>query len=141
MARSPDEPLRVLVAEDDRAIRRLLAATLRRAGIDVQLVENGAQAIDALKEWPWNAVVLDMMMPEVTGWQVVRWLGEHLERRPPCVVVVSAAGPDVLHELDPTIVSAIFFKPFDVVKLGAYLRNAVKPGRGERRHLRVVKTL
>src|SRR5215213_4770426 len=90
MAASTDT-LRVLVAEDDRAIRRLMGMTLRRASIEVHLTEDGAEALAALQQSPWNAIVLDLMMPEVNGWEVVRWLGLHPEHRPPCVVVVSAA--------------------------------------------------
>jgi CheY-like chemotaxis protein len=133
--------LRVLVAEDDRAIRRLMGMTLRRASIEVQLTEDGAEALAALQQSPWNAIVLDLMMPEVNGWEVVRWLGLHPEHRPPCVVVVSAAGPDVLRDLDPTIVNAIFFKPFDVVQLGEYLQKAMQHDGEDRRRARVVKSI
>ena len=77
-------------------------------------------------------------MPEITGWEVVRWLGEHPEHRPPSIIVVSAAGPDVLRALDPTIVNAIIFKPFDVVELGAYVSDTVRRQARDRRKGRVV---
>lgn len=131
-------PLRVVVAEDDPAIRRLLGLTLRRRGLDVQLAADGAEALAALQEQPASAVVLDMMMPEITGWEVVRWLAEHPEHRPPSIIVVSAAGPDVLRALDPTIVNAIIFKPFDVVELGTYVSDTVRRQSRDRRKGRVV---
>jgi CheY-like chemotaxis protein len=130
----------VIVAEDDPAIRRLLGLTLRRRGLDVQLAADGAQALAALQQQPASAIILDMMMPEVTGWEVVRWLGEHPEHRPPSIIVVSAAGPDVLRELDPTVVNAIIFKPFDVIELAGYVCDTVRRQARDRRRGRVVRT-
>lgn len=124
---------RVLVAEDDAAIRRLLASTLRRRHLDVQLVPDGADALELLEREQWDVVVLDMMMPVVTGWEVVAWLQEHPDRRPRSTIVMSAAGRDALRALDPTIVNAIFFKPFDVVQLGAYVSGAAWHSEPDRR--------
>ena len=134
------DPPRVIVAEDDPAIRRLLGLTLRKRGLDVQLTADGAQALAALQQQPAAAVILDMMMPEVTGWEVIRWLGEHPEHCPPSIIVVSAAGPDVLRNLDPTIVNAIFFKPFDVMELGTYVCDTVRREARDRRQARVHRT-
>lgn len=124
----------MLVAEDDAAIRRLLAATLRRRGLDVRLAGDGAEALQALEAETWDAVVLDLMMPSVTGWELVQWLHDHPARRPRSIVIMSAAGRDALRDLDPSIVNAIFFKPFDVLQLGHYVSGAVRlDGRDRRR--------
>lgn len=106
----------------------------------MQLAADGAQALAALQQQPASAIILDMMMPEVTGWEIVRWLGEHPEHRPPSIIVVSAAGPDVLRELDPTIVNAIIFKPFDVVELAGYVCDTARRPARDRRRARVVRT-
>lgn len=125
---------RVLVAEDDAAIRRLLAATLRRRRFDVQLANDGAEALTLLQRETWDVVLLDLMMPNVDGWQLVAWLQDHPERRPRSLVVMSAAGRDVLRDLDPTIVNAIFFKPFDLMQLAGYVSGAARlDGRDRRR--------
>ncbi|HEX7151684.1 MAG TPA: response regulator [Thermoanaerobaculia bacterium] len=139
-ARTTSMP-RVLVAEDDPAIRRLLAATLRRRRLDVQLTEDGQQALEALQRERWDVIVMDLMMPVVNGWEVVRWLSAHPEQRPASVIVVSAADREALRELDPTVVNAIVFKPFDVMQLGAYVKSAAQQGQHDRRHARVVKTV
>lgn len=130
---------RVLVTEDDPAIRRLLAMTLRRRRLDVELAQDGTEALDALQRQQWDVMVTDLMMPRVNGWDVLRWLAEHPEHRPSSVIVVSAAGRDVLRDLDPTIVNAIIFKPFDVLQLGAYVKNAAERYAGDRRRLRPVR--
>jgi DNA-binding response OmpR family regulator len=128
---------RVLVAEDDVAIRGLLATTLRRRRMDVELAQDGAEALAALERESWDALVLDLMMPRVNGWELLRWLASHPDRKPPSVIVVSASDRDALRELDPGIVNAIIFKPFDVLQLGAYVRNAVDHNGSDQRRARV----
>jgi CheY-like chemotaxis protein len=132
---------RVLVAEDDPAIRRLLATTLRRRRLEVELAEDGAQAQQALERGQWDVLVMDLMMPYVNGWDLVRWLGAHPERRPGSVIVVSAADRDALRELDPGIVNAIIFKPFDVVQLGTYVKNAAQRNGRDRRRARSLRSI
>lgn len=131
----------VLIAEDDPAIRRLLGATLRRRRLQVELAQDGGEAIEKLQQEPFDVVVLDLMMPNVDGWGLVEWLREHPDRRPCSVIVMSAADREALRNLDPSIVNAIFFKPFDVVVLGTYVRGACQRAGGDRRHARVVETV
>ncbi len=136
----PKSP-RVLVAEDDSSIRRLLASTLRRRRLEVEAVEDGAEALRALERGQWDVLVTDLMMPNVNGWELVRWLREHPEQRPSSVIVVSASDREALRDLDPHIVNAIFFKPFDVLQLGAYVRNAACHAGDDRRRARRVPSL
>jgi CheY-like chemotaxis protein len=131
---------RVLIAEDDASIRRLLATTLRRRRMEVEAAEDGQAALQALERACWDVLITDLMMPRVSGWDVLRWLGEHPDRRPSSVIVVSATDRDLLRELDPTVVNAIIFKPFDVLQLGAYVKSATARGR-DRRRLRRVRSL
>ncbi len=72
----PDPPPapRVLVAEDDGANRQLLGKILRARGLEVTLVENGQQAIDALERELPSVVVLDLMMPHKDGFSVLETL-------------------------------------------------------------------
>lgn len=140
MAVKPELP-RVLVAEDDPAIRRLLSMTLRRRRLDVELAEDGQQALDALEREHFDVAVLDLMMPHVDGWGLVRWLSAHPDRKPASVIVVSAADRDALRDLDPSIVNAIIFKPFDVQLLGAYVRSAAEQHGRDRRRARRVRSV
>jgi CheY-like chemotaxis protein len=84
---------------------------------------------------------MDLMMPHVTGWELVRWLSDHPERRPDSVIIVSAADREALRDLDPSVVNAIFFKPFDVVQLGAYVRNAAEQYGRDRRRARTLRSI
>lgn len=131
---------RVLIAEDDASIRRLLATTLRRRRLEVEAAEDGHAALQALQRARWDVLITDLMMPRVSGWDVLRWLGEHPERRPSSVIVVSATDRDLLRDLDPAVVNAIIFKPFDVLQLGAYVKNATRQDR-DRRRVRPLRSL
>jgi two-component system, OmpR family, response regulator len=129
---------RVLVAEDDLAIQRLLAATLRRRKVDVQVARDGAEAQRMLKDGAWDVLLMDLMMPKVDGWNLISWLGAHPRHRPKSVIVMTAAERNILRTLDPSVVNAIFFKPFDVNQLSAYIRGAALHDGKERRRARLV---
>ena len=82
---------RVLVVDDDRAIREALADGLTDEGFSVQVAEDGAQAIQMMAAAPPDLVVLDLMMPRMTGWQLIDEMQEHPGLRDIPVVVVTAA--------------------------------------------------
>lgn len=138
----PAEALRkqcpVLVTEDDPALRKLLATALRRRRIEVETAANGDEAIRLLSDHDWLVLVLDLMMPVVSGFDVVAWLADHPERKPKMCLVVSAMDRDVLQQLDPTVVNAIIFKPFDVAFLAAYVKTACELQHRDRRQARIV---
>ncbi|HEX8252053.1 MAG TPA: response regulator, partial [Thermoanaerobaculia bacterium] len=104
--------MEVLVVEDDAAIRRLLAVTFKHEGMTVTTARDGLEAIDALKEHRFRVLVLDLMMPRMSGWDVINWLKEGRGQKPQSVIVVSATNRDVIRQLEPAVVNAIVFKPF-----------------------------
>lgn len=128
----------VLVAEDDPSLRKLMATALRRQGLEVTTTIHGGEALTQLEAACWNVLVLDLMMPTMSGWDVIAWLAEHPDRKPRSVIVVSAATRAILRELDPTVVNAIIFKPFDVLQLGAYVKAACKLPTADRRRTRTL---
>lgn len=128
----------VLVAEDDPPLQKLLAAALRRRRIDVAEVGNGRDAIARLESEKWTVLLLDLMMPTTSGWEVIDWIAAHRDRAPGSVIVVTAADRAVIRELDPTVVNAIIFKPFDVFHLAAYIKAMCELGRPDRRNRRIV---
>ncbi|HYY04265.1 MAG TPA: response regulator transcription factor [Gaiellaceae bacterium] len=62
---------RILVVDDDRDIRKLVAELLRRAGHDVREAENGRAGLRALHASPPDLVLLDVSMPDLDGWQTL----------------------------------------------------------------------
>ncbi len=63
-------PCRILVVEDDQAVRAAVSGLLAEEGYDVVGASNGAAALATLAEEPLPAlIVLDLMMPELNGWE------------------------------------------------------------------------
>lgn len=133
-------PKNVLVVDDDHALRDLIAAILRREKLQADTAPDGEQAIDKLAAQRYAVLILDLMMPKLSGWEVIGWLRANPERRPRTVIVNTAADRSILTELDPDVVNAIFVKPFDVTELGAYVRAcATLDLRKDRRRRRVIR--
>jgi two-component system response regulator PilR (NtrC family) len=63
---------RILVADDERSIRELLAIVLRRDGYEVILAENGRTALNVLEQEPIDLLISDIKMPDMSGVEVLR---------------------------------------------------------------------
>lgn len=61
----------ILVVDDDPSVRGVVEAVLFADGFDVTSVRNGEEALDAMEDHLPDAVVLDLMMPSMTGWEVL----------------------------------------------------------------------
>jgi CheY-like chemotaxis protein len=108
---------RILVVDDEPAIRALVAKILERAGYPVDTARDGAEAIEKLETTQYAVIVLDLMMPNIDGYGLIR----HLKARPgtkPAVIVVSAGDSAALRQLDGALVHSIVRKPFDIDVLG-----------------------
>ena len=67
----------ILLAEDEEHIAKLVSFKLGKEGFSVTIARNGQEAVDLLEAKPWCLVILDIMMPIKTGWEVLRVLREH----------------------------------------------------------------
>jgi DNA-binding response OmpR family regulator len=103
---------RALVVEDDPAIRRLVEKLLTRLRIDIDTAADGRMAIDKLRTRHYSVVVLDLMVPEINGFEVIDFLKRENMNVP--VAVVSAVSQQALTRLDLDVVKLVISKPFDV---------------------------
>ncbi len=106
-------PKRILVTDDDPAIVRLVAAILKRAKYEVDTATGGREALAKIDLTHYDVVVLDLMMPEVSGFDVLA----HLQVRgslPGFVVVMSAASREVVMSAVSRHVFAALRKPFEI---------------------------
>ncbi|GAA3605741.1 response regulator transcription factor [Agrococcus terreus] len=83
---------RVLVVDDDRDIRDLVAIKLESAGLDVETRPDGPQGLEAALDGSWAAIVLDVMMPGMSGIDVLRSLRERGVQTP--VILLTARGQE-----------------------------------------------
>ena len=117
--------MRVLVVDDDVAIRRLIIATLKREGYEFSEAANGREALDRMRADPPDCVVLDLMMPVVSGWDVLQERVHDPELLKIPVIIVSAnREPELIKALDKGI-CAFLPKPFDISALSALVKACV----------------
>jgi two-component system capsular synthesis sensor histidine kinase RcsC len=121
---------RVLVVDDEPAIRALIAKIVERAGFPVDSARDGAEAIERLDAHEYAVVVLDLMMPKVDGFALIDYLRSRRRERP-AVIVISAGDPGSFRKLDGSMVHSIVRKPFDIDALGDLITAAARSMRGE----------
>ena len=103
---------RVLVVDDDDAIRTLLLTILRRRGVVVDTAKNGAEALQKLGQCTYAVMLLDLMMPVTSGWEVLEKLATFEAARRPLVIVLTAGSES--RDFSPDLVTGSIRKPFDV---------------------------
>lgn len=116
---------RVLVADDDFSIRQLVCTIVRREGLEVDCVADGAEAIEKMQEHEYAVILLDLMMPRVDGFGVIEYLRHHPPKIKPVVLVITAYADQKFKEVDPTIVAGVIRKPFEVADIGTLVRLCV----------------
>jgi two-component system alkaline phosphatase synthesis response regulator PhoP len=86
--------VKILVAEDERDIRELIAFTLRFAGFEVELASTGAEAVEKAPDAIPDLILMDVRMPRMTGYQACEALKENPITRDIPVVFLSAKGQE-----------------------------------------------
>lgn len=109
--------------EDDASTQLLLGTLMRRNGLDVVMAVHGKEAIERLQERQFPAIILDLMMPDLGGQDVIAFLDR--ENRSDPVIVCTAAGPRVTATIESKIVKAIIRKPFDIEELTAAVKSVI----------------
>ncbi|HYH09577.1 MAG TPA: response regulator [Thermoanaerobaculia bacterium] len=104
--------------DDEPAIRALVAKIVERAGFPVDTARDGAEAIEMLDATSYGVIVLDLMMPNIDGYGLIRHLKQRGTTPRPAVIVVSAGDSAALRQLDGAMVHSILRKPFDIDVLG-----------------------
>jgi len=105
----------VLVVDDDPSIRLLLTTFLQRQGFPSLAACNGREALDAMRAGKADLVILDLMMPWVSGWDVLRQRAADPSLRRVSVIVTTACNSrEVIAKLQAMDVSAVLEKPFDL---------------------------
>lgn len=121
---------RILIADDDRAIRESLARALSLEGYDVVQASDGAAALSQIEATSPDAVVLDVMMPNVDGLTVCRVLRAERNRVPVLMLTARTETPDRVAGLDAGA-DDYLPKPFDLDELLARLRALLRRTRAD----------
>ncbi len=115
----PAGSLRLLVAEDEPHIRRILVTLLEASGFQVDVARNGREALDRLRgDARYDMVLTDLLMPETTGLELLELIRDLPGRRDLPVIVLTAKGQDADRDRAYALGAADFItKPFSPKKL------------------------
>ncbi|HVT04892.1 MAG TPA: response regulator [Thermoanaerobaculia bacterium] len=116
---------RILIIDDDPAIRRLISPLLINEGALVIEADNTIAALEMLDHHTFDATVLDLMMPDSSGFEVLQYL-EKNSPRDKCVIVISAASESTLNSIESPVVHQIVRKPLDLDRLEEALIECVR---------------
>lgn len=122
----------ILITDDDAGIRSLLKTVAELKGCTAETAANGIEAMQKMKTRSYDLLLLDLMMPMMSGYDVVERMRDMEER--PAVIVVTAGheGPDDLERLDGRVVSSILRKPFDILAASELIQVAASAVHEER---------
>lgn len=110
-----------LLIEDDSTTATLLMALLKSRGLTVDVAANGKHAIRALEAKDYEVVLIDLMLPELDGFQVIEYVKAARRDLLSRIVIISGAPDEVRQTLDPSGFRACLPKPLVVDHLLAVL--------------------
>ncbi len=112
---------RALVCEDDATIRRMITTMLEREDFVVDAAEDGEAAIRMIDQERYQLLVIDLMMPRVSGYQVVEYLKQNI---PPSLkrIVVTTAATSAMQSPFPEEICKVLAKPFDMDEFITFAR-------------------
>ena len=121
--------MRILVVEDEPRLLRNLAKALREAGYAVDTADAGDEGLYKAENYDYDAIVLDVMLPRLDGWEVLQQLRKQ-KKTPVLMLTARDAHQDRVRGLD-TGADDYLVKPFDLSELLARLRALIRRAAGQ----------
>ena len=118
--------MKILLAEDEKALSRATAAILKaKGGYDVDCVYNGQEAVDAVRAHPYDACIFDVMMPVMDGITALETLRKEGNTTPILMLTAKSELEDRVHGLDAGA-DDYLAKPYQMAELLARLRSLTR---------------
>ncbi len=133
-------PPRILVVDDERSMRELLAIVLRREGYEVLLAENGRTAVDLLEREPVDLLISDIKMPDLSGVDVLR-AAKKIDQDILGIMITAFASTDTAVEAMRLGACDYLSKPFDIDLLKMKVREKIDNRQLRQENLLLKRTL
>ena len=116
---------KVMVVDDDESIRKTLGLLLKRKGCEVALAPCGEDCLRTLREGFLGVILMDIMMPGLTGWQTIRAIADEnlMDGVLICMLTAKAYSGSEAEGLEKYVFDYLA-KPFEIAQLMACVENA-----------------
>ena len=121
--------MRILITEDDAALGEALRYSLTHSGYAVDWIQNGALADEALRTDVFDLLILDLGLPQLDGYAVLKRLRKHDDRIPVLILSGRESAGDKVQGLD-LAADDYLVKPFSIQELHARVRALLRRGKG-----------
>lgn len=121
-------PTKILVIDDDMAITELMSMLLKTHGFDVITTNSGVEGVKLVKEKNPNVVLLDLMMPDMDGWQVSKAIRAF--NNVPILILSAINDPSMVASVLDTGADDFLVKPVPSSVLVAHIRKMVRRNTG-----------
>jgi two-component system OmpR family response regulator len=121
--------VRILVVEDEPELLAVISRALEEQGYAVDSAADGEEGLFRATSWEYDAVVLDLMLPKVDGWQVLATIRRE-KKTPVLILTARDAVPDRVRGLDEGA-DDYLVKPFELAELFARLRALIRRAAGQ----------
>src|SRR5579875_1210510 len=126
-----ENPLRILMAEDNPINQRVGKLILQRAGFAIDLVADGNEAIEAHRAHPYDVILMDCQMPSMDGFEASRQIRQLTQPQP---VIIAVTANALVGERERCLSAGMddyLSKPFQAEQLVAVVKKWVANRRGE----------
>lgn len=127
------KPMRLLVVEDEPDLLASLTKALREEGYAVDAAADGEAGLSKAENWDYDAIVLDVMLPRLDGWELLRRL-RRTRKTPVLLLTARDASRDRVRGLDAGADDYVV-KPFDLGELLARVRALIRRAAGQTSNL------
>lgn len=123
---------RILLADDDPELRKMLRLHLETMDCELMEANDGEKALEAIILNKPDLVILDVMMPELNGWEICKYIKSRDEYRHIGVVMLTGIGATVNELTSPLYgADAYIDKPFNIAELDFKIRKVLSESRAE----------
>ena len=131
---------RILIVDDERSMREMLAILLRREGYELAVAESGREAIELLEREPFDLIVSDVRMPDVSGVDVIR-TARAINPSIITIMMTAFGSRELIDEVERLGVNDYVEKPFNVEVVKFRIRKELDRRRLQRENVLLKRTL
>ncbi len=124
--KSDDEPRRVLAVDDDDSVLKALSTILENHGFEVDIARNGKDGLESARANPPDLIILDLMMPIMTGHEVLLALKQNTNTAEIPVMILTAAEPDERIRALKGGAESLMTKPFSEKELAKLVKDSIQ---------------